>query len=254
MKGLSAWRVEWFRLFRTRRALVLAALYLFLGASGPLIAKYAQQIFAHASNTSTVTITVASPTPEDGILGYTKSAMQLGLVACIVIAGLAVCLDSRPGLSIYYRTRTGVARILMPRLVVSVVASCLAYTLGMALAYYETIVLIGWPALGATAETWALNVVYTAFAVALTFLAAALSRGALGAVGIAIGLVLLLPIIGSLKAVARYLPSELTSLPTDIFHRVGHPSPLPAVLVTVAVGGVGVVAALQRVTHRELRS
>jgi ABC-2 type transport system permease protein len=249
MTGLSIWRVELLRLVRTRRLLVLGFLYLFLGATGPLLAKYAQQIFSKVSSSS-VKITVAKPTPADGILGFYKSATQLGLIACIVITGLGVCLDARPPLSTYYRTRAGIPRLLLPRLVASAVAAGAAYTFGLLFAWYETAVLIGAPDVGKTTATWALGLVYTLFAVALTFIVSGALRGTLAVVGCAIGIVIVLPIVGGVPALSRWVPSRLATLPADLYHGAGASS-AAALVVTAAIVAVGVPAALRLLDRRQ---
>lgn len=250
MSGASTWRVEWWRLVRTRRLLVLAFLYLFLGCAGPLVAKYAQQLFSGVSGSRTVTITVARARPADGVLGFYKSAMQLGLIACIVIAGLAFCVDGRPALSTYYRTRSSMVRVLVPRLVMAAAAAAAAFTLGFLFAVYETVALIGAPALGDTAQTWALGVTYTVFAVVLTFIVSAVLRGTLAVVGTAIGVVILLPIVGNITALSRWVPSRLTSLPTDLFQGASDTSPLAALAVCGLVAALGVLVGLRLLEGR----
>lgn len=243
---MSVWRVEILRVVRTRRLLALLVLYVFLGASGPLIVAYAKQLFDRLSGGAPVRITVLRAVPADGILSYYKSAMQLGLVGSIVVAGLALSLDDRAGLSVYYRTRTRVSTILLPRLVVSAATACGAYTVGLLVAWYETAALLGLPDAASVVGTWALGLTYIAFAVSLTLLFSAIFSNSLGAVGSTIVVVLLLPILGSLPRVSSYLPSRLLTLPAEIFAGPAHPSALSAVLVTVAVAivssGVAVVA------------
>jgi ABC-2 type transport system permease protein len=249
MNTLSTWRVELLRLVRTRRLLVLGCLYVFLGATGPLLARYAQQIFSRVSS-STVKITVAKPTPADGMLGFYKSATQLGLIACIVITALGVCVDARPALSVYYRTRAPVGRLLPPRLVASAAAAGAAYTLGLLFAWYETAALIGAPPVGPTLGTWALGLAYTLFAVALTFIVSGLLRGTLAVVGTAIGIVIVLPIAGGVPALSRWVPSRLTTLPTDLYQHSGAPM-VAALAVTGAIVVLGVPAALRLLDRRQ---
>ncbi|MDX6352961.1 MAG: type transport system permease protein [Streptomyces sp.] len=252
MKPLSPWRVELLRINRTRRLLVLAALQIFLGATGPLVARYAQQIFSRVSGSSAVTITVAAPRPADGILGYYKSAMQVGLVACAVVTALAVCMDSRPALSVFYRTRSNTSRLMAPRLALTLLAACGTYTLGFLFAWYETLVLIGAPAVVPTVETWSLGLGYTAFAVVLTFIVSGFSTSSLASVGTTVAVMILLPVLGGVRVLSDWVPSRLTTLPPDIYHGVSHPSPVPPVLVTVAIAVAGGALALRRVSRRRV--
>lgn len=250
MTGLSIWRVELLRVVRTRRLLALLSLYAFLGISGPLVAAYAQEIFTHLSTSATIQVTVAAPRPADGVLGYHRSAMQLGLVACIVVTGLALSLDARPALSVFYRSRARVERLLLPRLAVSASVACAAYTFGLLLAWYETATLIGSPGFGPVAVTWGLGMAYTAFAVALTLMCSALFRSTLGAVGAAVVVVLALPLLGQLPRVATYLPSRLVTVPDDVFRHLPGVSATASLLVTAAVAVVGTAAAVAAIARR----
>ncbi|MGY5011933.1 hypothetical protein ACWCY6_28250 [Streptomyces sp. 900105755] len=252
MNSLPPWRIELLRIARTRRLLVLGALYLFLGASGPLLARYSREIFSRLSGSSTVTITVAAPRPADGILGFYKSAMQMGLIACVVITGLAVCIDSRAALSVFYRTRSRAPRLLAPRLTVTLVTTAVAYSIGFMFAWYETYALIGAPAVATTVQSWALGLCYTAFAVMLTFIVSAFFRTTLGVVGTTIVLIILMPIIGGIKTLAPYLPSLLVTLPTDLYQEPTHRSPTSALLVTLAVSIVGGAVALRLIARRRV--
>ncbi|MFI6055872.1 hypothetical protein ACIBCO_38080 [Streptomyces violascens] len=252
MSGLSLWRVEILRITRTRRLLVLSALYTFLGASGPLMARYAREIFSRLSGSSTVTITVAAPRPADGILGYYKSAMQLGLIACVVVTALAVCLDSHSALSVFYRTRSRVSRLLAPRLALTLLATGAVYSLGFLFAWYETYTLIGPPDTVATTQTWGLGLCYTAFAVVLTFMASAFFRTTLGTVGTTIAVVILLPTLGGVRSISAYLPSRLTTLPTEIYLESSHRSAVPVLLVIVAVTFIGGTVALRLIGRRRV--
>lgn len=254
MKPLSPWRVEILRIVRTRRLLVLVVLDLFLGCTGPLLARYAKQLFSHVSGDSAVTIIVAAPRSSDGILGYYRSAMQVGLIGVVVITALAVCFDSRPTLSVYYRVRSPVRPHVIPRVTVSLLAACVAYTLGFLMAWYETTVLIGAPPAGRTVEVWALGLCFTAFAVSLTFVLSAIFRGTLATVGSAVAVVLLMPILDGVRGISAYLPSQLTTLPSALYQGTAHGSTAAAVLTSAAVAVVGAVVALGLVSRRNVWS
>ncbi|WP_406299703.1 hypothetical protein OG948_31480 [Embleya sp. NBC_00888] len=250
MNGLSPWRVEVLRITRTRRLLALAFLYLFLGASGPLTARYARAIFARLSDGSTVTVTVADPVPADGILGFQRSAMQLGLVACVVVTALAVCLDARPPLSVFYRTRAPVSRVLVPRLAITLLTTGATYSLGFLFAWYETWALLGAPDPSATVRTWGLGLAYTSFGVILAFIASARFGSALGTAGATIAAVLLMPVLGGVRALSHWVPSRLTTLPSDLYGKPAPDSALPALAVAATVAAIGVPLALRLTARR----
>ena len=102
-KPMSAWRLEWLRMIRSPRAIVLGAVYLFFGLLGPVTAKYLPDIVNRVQ--TGMQIIVAHPTPKDGIANYISQASQTGLVVVVVIAAGALTFDARRGLSTFLRTR-----------------------------------------------------------------------------------------------------------------------------------------------------
>lgn len=250
-RELGVWKVEWMRLIRTRRLVVLLGAYAFFGVSGPLLAAYAKQIFQHAA-TGSVTVTVADPVPADGLLQFTKSAMQLGLVVVIVVAALAFCVDARPALAAYYRTRSPIWRVMAPRLVVTAAAATFAYLVGLALAWYETTALIGNPGLGPVVDVAWMGVLYTLFIVSLAFVASALCRSALATVGMAVAGLFVLPLLGQVGALTAYLPSALQSALTPA--AAGHSTSVTrALITTVVVAAIAIALARKLLQVRTVR-
>jgi hypothetical protein len=93
---------------------------------------------------------------------------------------------------------------------------------------------------------------YLTFAIAVTAAAAAVARTVLGTVGIAIGILLVLPVLGSFSVLHDWLPSSLASAPVELLGPTGLADYLPAFGVTgVACAGLLLFAA-QRLAHREL--
>jgi ABC-2 type transport system permease protein len=247
---VNTWHVELLRLLRTRRLVAITALFLAFGVTGPFVTKYASWIFDNLSGGSGLTVIAAPPTPAASVLSYVHNATQLGLVGCATLAALALCLDARAGLAIYYRTRiSGYAAHMLPRLAVTALACAAAYTTGFALAWYETVTLTGAPALSPTIATWALGTLLIVFAVTLTFAVSTLVRSPLATVGATVTVILLLPAVAQAGMVARYLPTTLGSLPVDLYR--GSASVLPTIISTVLCGAA--LAALGVVRGRSRR-
>ena len=59
---MNLWRLEWLRLVRTHRLLVLLGVYLFFGLTGPLTARYLPQILA-ALGTEGIRVEFPAPVP-----------------------------------------------------------------------------------------------------------------------------------------------------------------------------------------------
>jgi ABC-2 type transport system permease protein len=210
---MNPWRLEWLRMTRSPRGLVLVLVYLFFGFTSPLMVKYLSQIAKLAS--SGVQIVAPVPRAVDGFVNYISQVSQTGLIVVIVVAAGALAFDARRGLATFHRTRApGLFAVIWPRFVVATATAAVAYLLGTAAAWLETrLVLGGLPAgrmvLGAVCE-----LVYLAFAVATVAACATVARGTLGTVGTAaVVLLIVLPLADVLRPARAWLPATLMRAP-----------------------------------------
>jgi ABC-2 type transport system permease protein len=249
---MSLWRLEWLRLTRTPRALTLAALFVFFGLLEPAITRYQSQIFRHVGNG--VRISFPPATPAQGVSSYASELSGIGLIVVVVIAAGAFGFDARQGLATFLRTRVAsIWQLVTPRFAVWAAAAAIAYVLGTLAAWYETDLLIGPPAPGGMLAGIGCGCVYLAFAVAVTALAASVVRSTLATAGIALAVLLLLPIAGAFHPAADWLPTTLASAPADLLTRA-HPLShyLPTLAVTVAAGAAALAVAVLRLRAREI--
>jgi ABC-2 type transport system permease protein len=252
-RPINVWRLEWRRLYRTPRAIALGVVFLAIGLIEPVVTKYENRLFAHVGNG--VRITAPPPTPADALNSYASEVFLIGLILVVVLAAGPFTFDSSPGLSTFLRTRvTNFWQLLGPRFTLSAAAAAVAYLLGTVAAWYETRLLIGSLPAGAVFGGVLCGAVYLAFAVALTALAASLVRGRLGTVGIALALLLALPVVGLLSGtVAQWLPSALVNAPVDLVggsEQLSHY--LPAIGVSIAAGAAALALAVTRLRRREV--
>ena len=85
------------------------------------------------------------------------------------------------------------------------------------------------------------GVVYFVLATAIAAFASVLVRSTIGAVGIALGLLILLPVASAIRPIASWLPSALVGAPASL---VNGSYQLPHYVPALAVSAVGVAAAL----------
>ncbi len=247
-------RLEWLRLGRTNRLLVLVLLFTFFGLLGPVTAVYLPDIIGLASAQEGFEVTVPDPTPPDGIAQYVGNVGQLGLVAVAAVAALAVAVDARPGLAAFYRTRQpSLARWLLPRWLATTLAAAAAWTLGLVAAAYETVVLIGDLPLDRLVVGWAAWVVYLAFAVGVVALAAGVVRSTVGVTAVAVVGLLAVGALGAIPQLGDWLPSTLVGAPTGLVQQQIDPVDLvqPA-LVTVVLTVAALAGAVTLMSRREL--
>lgn len=205
---MTLWRLEWLRLLRTRRLVVLVGVYAFFGLLGPLTARYLPQIIERFGGE--MTVIVPDPVPADGMAQFSANAQQVGLLVLVVIAAGALTLHALPEMAVFLRTRVrSVGRLLIPRAVVTWCAAVVALIVGTAAAWYETVILLGTVPAGAVLAGTALGLVYLGFVVAVVAAVAARSPGLLATVAASLISLLVLPVLGLWGPLAPWLPSYL---------------------------------------------
>ena len=205
---MTLWRLEWLRLVRTRRWIALLGVYLFFGLLGPFTARYMDVLLGTFAGD--VEVQLPPPEPVDGIVQYVSNASQLGLLVLVALAAGALGIDARAEVAAFFRTRVARAwTLLAPRFVVMAAAGCAAFTLGALGAWYETVVLLGSVPVGGMLAGIVYGCVYLVFAVAVVAFATALTRSVLASVVVAVGGLLVLPVLGLLGTLGEWLPSHL---------------------------------------------
>ena len=101
---MNLWRLEWLRLARTRRLAALIGVYLFFGLTGPLTARYLEQILG-SLGTEGVRIEFPQPKPADGIVQFMGNVSQIGLLVVVLVAASALAFDARREMAVFLRTR-----------------------------------------------------------------------------------------------------------------------------------------------------
>jgi len=250
--GLSPWRVEWLRVWRTRRLIGLLFVYAFFGFGDPLLARYMAQIIGSATNSAQIHVTVAEPIPADGMIGYMGSAMQIGLMVGLAMLVSACAIDASYQLAIFYRTRRAdLWTLLVPRLTVSLITMTAGFALGMAAAWYETMVLIGTPSGAGVLRLLAAGFCYQLAFGGVAFLLTAILRSVGNTTAIAIVLVLLSSILTTWPSVARWSPVGLTDYASVYAGTTGLGTAIVASLVIAAVAiGAGTTIAQHRQLER----
>jgi ABC-2 type transport system permease protein len=247
---MSLWRLEWLRLTRTRRWIALGGVYLFFGLLGPITARYLPDILARFGGD--IQVTVPDPVPADGVAQFVASAAQIGLLVLVVVAAAALALDAIPEMGVFLRTRVvGVRRLLLPRFVTVAVAAVAAFVIGVAAAWYETVVLIGGLPVGGMLAGTAYGALFIVFAVAVAGAASGVTRSVLPAVMVSLGALLALPILSLYAPLQRWLPSYLVSALEGLVRTEGAAEYLPAAAVTVALSALLWVVTVRTLARRE---
>lgn len=251
---MTLWKLEWLRLIRTRRWVVLLGVYLFFGLVGPLTARYLGEIVGFAGGElEGAVIEFPPPTPSDGIAQYVSNAMQIGTLVAVVVAAGALAFDSVPEMGAFLRTRVrSLVHILTPRFVITTIAVAVAYVVGVAAAWYETWVLIGSVDAGGMVVGTALAILFLAFVVALVAAVAGRAHSVLSTVLISIVVLLAMPIAGLVQSVGRWLPTHLSTALIGLSGGGSVSEYLPATAVTAVVIPLLLWLAVWLANRREL--
>jgi ABC-2 type transport system permease protein len=248
---MSLWRLEWLRLSRSRRLIVLIVVYVFFGLTGPLSARYIRQILDRVGGGIKVELPPA--TPVDGLAQFTSNASQICLLVVVLVAAAGLSLDARPELAIFLRTRVPHVRaVIVPAYVTTSLVAAGAFVLGALAAWYETAVLLGALPVGRTLAAIALTCLFLAFAVAVTAAAAYLVRGVLATAGVTIVLLLVLALLGNFPSLGKWTPTTLLGSLPGLAGGAPWSSYLWAALVTVLATAGALVAAVRLADRREL--
>ena len=248
---MSLWRLEWLRLVRTRRLVLLVAVFAFLGVLGPVSARYLGELIDRFG--AGVEVELPPPVPASGIEQFNLNAQQVGLVVAVIVAAGALTVDAVPEMSVFLRTRVGrPSALLWPRVVLSFAAIATAYLVGVAVAGYQTWALLGPVPWGSLALGALLGVVYLGFAVAVTAAAASRTSSVLATAGFALVGLIAMPLAGLVDPVAQWLPSRLVGALDDLV-RGGEPGDYwPSAMVTLLATPVLLVLAGVGLRRREL--
>lgn len=248
---MNLWRLEWLRLVRTKRWIALVGVYVFFGLLGPLSARYLGEIVERFGGG--VEVAFPPPVPADGMIQYVSNVSQVGLLVAVVVAAGSLAFDAKPEMGVFLRTRVSrVWDILLPRLVVSFLAIGLSFLLGALAAWYETVVLIGSLPVGGTLAGIGYGLLYLALVVAVVAAAGSRSKNVLGAVMITIVVLLVMPIVGLVQAIGRWLPSHLVGALSGIPGGEAIGEYLPASATTAALIGLSLWLAVRWSAAREL--
>jgi ABC-2 type transport system permease protein len=243
--GMILLRKELLESWRTLRLPVVAGLFLLVGLTAPLLAKFLPDIIKAAAGDQLTSIPLPTPVAADAVTQTWKNLAQFGAFAAIVLAMGAVSTERDRGTAAFVLSKT-VSRGAFIGAKVAAIAAILAVctVLAVAVAWIYTAILFepppvgGWIALGFLAwlglAAWA----------ALTFLGSTITGSTAAAAGIGFGAFVVLSIASAIPNVGDFLPGGLAApaialasgIPVDAGD-VLTPVISTVVLIGVAVGG-----------------
>lgn len=198
--------------WRTRRALVMVAVFVLFGLASPLIAKFTPEMLKSLPGAEQFADLVPDPTAADAVSQYIKNLTQFGFVLVILLGMGAVAGEKDKGTAAIILSKP-LPRwaFLLSKFVAQGVVYFVSLLLGTLGAYYYTLVLFEPLAFGpfllGGVLLWLWALVFTA----VTLLGSTIGKSTGGAAGIALLGAVLLLILGSIPPVGQFFPSALVS-------------------------------------------
>jgi len=196
MNFLTALRKEWLEQWRTYRLLMLGVVLVFFGLLSPLIAKYTPEIIKLIPNGEAIAQLIPTPTVIDAVTQYIKNIGQFGVILALLLTMGAIAKEKDRGTAAMMLVKP------LPRmtfLVAKFTALALMFAVAIAVAgaacYYYTWLLFG----ALDVPRW----------LALNGLMLVYVKSQAAAGGLALSLLFILGLTGSIPGLGEYLPGQL---------------------------------------------
>ncbi|MFZ0545989.1 MAG: YhfC family glutamic-type intramembrane protease, partial [Candidatus Promineifilaceae bacterium] len=196
--------------WRTRRFIIVGAVFIVFGMISPLLARFLPQILGSVQGAEQFADLIPEPTIADALGQYIKNLTQFGFILAIVLGMGAVAGEKEKGTAAMILSKP------MPRwafitgkFAAQTIVYLVSFLIAAVSAYYYTYFLFGPPAAGPFLLMNALLLIWLMVFVAVTLLGSTLGKSTGGAAGIAaVGSILLL-VLGSVPAVSQLMPGAL---------------------------------------------
>ncbi len=249
---LAALRKELLEQWRTYRLLAVGVVLVVFGLLSPLIAKYTPEIIKLIPNGEALSHLIPTPTAMDAVTQYIKNIGQFGVILALLLTMGAIAQEKDKGTAAMMLVKP------LPRatfLVAKFTALALTFTATIAIAgaacYYYTWLLFG----ALDAPRWlALNglmLVYVLVYVALTLFCSVVTKSQAAAGGLALGLLFILGLTGSIPGLGEYLPGQLLAWGGGLMAGQGEVF-WPALWVSVGIIVVALIGARLIFERQEL--
>ena len=234
-------RKELLESWRTYRLPVVAGLFLLVGLTSPLLAKFLPEIVKAAAGDQLTGVTVPTPVPADAVDQLWKNLAQFGAFAAIILAMGAVATERDRGTAAFVLAKT-VSRgsFLAAKALAIGAVLALAVVLAAVVAWIYTTILFEPLPVGGWIATAILAWLGIAAWAAITFLGSTVTGSAAAAAGLGFLALLVLSIAAAIPNVGRVLPGGLAEPAVAL--AIGAPVDVSDV-VTPVIGTIAIIAA-----------
>lgn len=250
---IAATRKELLQQWRTKRVIVVAAVFAFIGLLSPLAAKFTPEIIRSVPGAEQFADLIPEPSVGDVMTQYVKNLTQFGFILAILLGMGAVAGEKEKGTAALILCKP------MPRWAFvgsKFVAQTLLYSAGFCVAalcaLYYTWFLFGPVDVSAFLFSNLLLLAWFMTYVAVTLTGSALTRSVGAAAGVGLGGAVLLMLAGNLPLFGPLMPGALVAwagqlgLGTSSVPVTANGGAVAMALVIVVMGVLGAMAAFER--------
>jgi ABC-2 type transport system permease protein len=207
---VTAVRKELLQQWRTRRFIVVGAVFILFGMISPLLAGFLPEILSNVEGAEQFADLIPEPTIVDAIGQYIKNITQFGFVLAIVLGMGAVAGEKERGTAAMILSKPMPRWIFITsKFVAQTIVYLVSFLIAAISAYYYTYFLFGPPDLGSFLAMNGLLMLWLLVFVAVTLLGSTIGQSTGGAAGIAaVGAVLIL-ILGGIPTIGQLMPGAL---------------------------------------------
>jgi ABC-2 type transport system permease protein len=245
-------RKELLEQWRTARLPIVATVFLLVGLSSPLVARFTPEILK-AVGGDQFQIILPTPTAADAWDQLAKNLGQFGVLIAVLLAMGSVATEKERGTAALILAKPAGREAFLAAKLVGIVATLgVATAIAAAGAWFYTFVLFEPLPLGgfaaATILTWLALVAYAS----ITFLASTLTRSALAAAGVGVAAFIVLGVVSIIPVAGRLLPSGLGTAARGLALGLPGVNVVEPLVGTVVLIGVVVAAATIAFRRQEL--
>ncbi len=216
MSIFVAYRKEWLELIRSHRLLIVAVVLIFFGLTSPLAAKFIPEIITLTLGADLAKI-IPTPTVLDAIAQYTKNMGQFGIILALLLTMGAISQEKDKGTAAMMLVKPlprgaflgakflGLAVMFAISLVIAGIG-CYYYTMLL----FEAMDIVHWLVLNL------FLFVYVLVPVAITLLCSTVTKSQVASAGIALGMIAIGGLLGTITRLGKYLPGELITWGTRL--------------------------------------
>jgi ABC-2 type transport system permease protein len=259
MSGLSIlFRKELLESWRTYRLPVVAGLFILVGLSSPLLARFLPEIIQAAAGDAFASIEIPTPTAADAVVQVQKNLAQFGALAAIVLAMGSVATEIERGTAAFILARpVGRGAFLAAKAAAIGLVLAISVAMAVGLGWLYTAILFEPPDIAGWIAMGLLGWLALAAWAALTFLASAATGSMAAAAGLGFVALLVLSVVAVVPAIARWTPAGLTDPAAALATRQASVGDLgwdlwSPVLATIALIALALIASFVIFRRREL--